>query len=162
MKIKWNNYINAQSSRCIQRNYPHKDEQTSIKRAVSIISRQELREFWSHMQRVSKISGNYSNESTNQMQQFLRFIACRLNIALHVSGIPMPIIWSSTTAAAASGFTAGTWWQKCCWSWSGRPARPRPTALPPPRSNSKTRGCYCSFWAPDDGQGDAPNMLSSI
>ena len=31
-------------------------------------------------------------------------------------------------------FTVGTWWSQCCWSWSGRPARPRPTALLPPRS----------------------------
>jgi len=34
-------------------------------------------------------------------------------------------------------FTFGTLGEQCCWSWSVRSDRPRPTALLPPRSNGK-------------------------
>jgi len=46
------------------------------------------------------------------MQQFLKFIAWRLLVctAQQVSGVLTPIIKSSTTAIAASGFTDGAWW----------------------------------------------------
>jgi hypothetical protein len=42
---------------------------------------------------------------------------------------------------------------------SSRPSSGAQVALLPPRSNGKTKGCYCS-WAPDDGREDARNMLS--
>jgi hypothetical protein len=43
------------------------------------------------------------------MHQSLIFIARRLNTAQHVSVILMPIIRSSKTEVAASGFTFGAW-----------------------------------------------------
>ena len=52
----------------------------------------------------------YSNKSTNQMHQSLRFIAYRLNTAQHVSGIPHAHHQELINCSSRLWFTLGTWW----------------------------------------------------
>jgi len=60
------------------------------------------------------------------MQQFFSVLSWRLFIAQHVSGLFPPIIRSSMTPVATSGFTFVSWWQACFVRVrAGRPSRLR-------------------------------------
>jgi hypothetical protein len=64
----------------------------------------------------------------------------------HDSSIVMPIIRSYNSY--------------CCWSWSGRLARPRTTALLSPSSDGKQETATAVVVAPDDGHDDTRIMLA--
>ena len=55
-----------------------------------------------------------SNKSPTRCKQIFNLLSWRLFTAQHVSGVFPPIIRSSMTAVAASGFTFVSWWQSCC------------------------------------------------
>jgi hypothetical protein len=126
-------------------------------------------------QSVFHFSVEIHKERSNKMQQRIKFYYSIFIWAQHVSGDTPPIIrslklhWQPLVFHTWKVVCTCSWWtlsgtvycawHKFCWCcWAV--ARPRPTALLPPRSNGKTRGCYCSCWVPDDGRKDARNMFS--
>jgi hypothetical protein len=70
--------------------------------------------------------------------------------------------WTSQNAFSCETAVYKWYYVQCCIAALHLEARPRPTALLPPCSNGKTRGCYCSCWAPDDGHEDTQNVLSCM
>jgi hypothetical protein len=81
------------------------------------------------------------------MQQFFSLLSWRLFTAQNVLGVFPPIIRSSMTAVAVSGFTFVTWWHSCC--VCGRAGRPlHPSAGTPQRSK-----CPSHRLIPDIRQG---------
>jgi len=74
-----------------------------------------------------------------------------------------PSSGATTTAAAASCLPSELGESSAVGRGrAGRPARPRPRALLPPRSNDKPEAATAVVVAPDDGHEDARNMLSCI
>jgi hypothetical protein len=77
------------------------------------------------------------------MQKFFNLLSWRLFTTQHVSGVFPPIIRSSMTAVAHSGFTFVSYYSRDVLVVG--PAGPTTnTARLLPRYEDKTRGCYCS------------------
>ena len=87
----------------------------------------------------------FSHFQLNQPTRCSSFLSLLLDVYVQFSMFRAPSCPSSgaTTAVAASGLPSELGDSSAVGRRRAGPARPRPTALSP-RSNGKTRGCYCS------------------
>ena len=87
-----------------------------------------------------------SQHISNKMQLYTFYFIWKLLYMFRV--VPTHIIRSANNCIYSILYLSHLYCylplQPCWWSWSGRSARSRPTALLSPRSEGKTRSCYCS------------------
>jgi hypothetical protein len=102
--------------------------------------------------------------ATSWLYQYLVLIQIEINHQLYATVSPvyylevyLELNMFPTSSRPSSGAQQGHWQPLVL---PLEPGGRGQTTLLPPHTNGKTRGCYCTCWAPDDGREDVRNMLS--